>query len=82
MMADPRYWKATRRLTLGLLLVWCFMTFGLSWFSSALNDYELFGFPAGFYMSAQGTLLVYLGLIWYYNRRMRQIDREFGVAED
>ena len=81
-MADQRYWKATRRLTLGLLLIWCFMTFGLSWFSSALNDFEIFGFPAGFYMSAQGTLLVYLCLIWYYNHRMRQIDRKFGVAED
>jgi putative solute:sodium symporter small subunit len=81
-MAAPGYWKATRRLTVGLLLIWCFMTFGLSWFSSALNEWELFGFPAGFYMSAQGTLLVYLGLIWYYNRRMRQIDRKFGVAED
>lgn len=80
-MNRGRYWQATQRLTAGLLVLWCAATFGLAWFSDELNALDLFGFPAGFYMSAQGTLLIYLGMIWYYNRRMREIDREHGVEE-
>ena len=37
------------------------------------------GFPLGFYMAAQGSPVIYPGLIWHCNRRMRQIETEFGI---
>lgn len=76
------YWRKTRRLTISLLVLWLVITFVMSWFSREINAMVIFGFPLGFYMSAQGILVVYLGMIWFYNRRMRQLDAEFGIDNE
>lgn len=76
------YWRKTRRITLFLLLIWIGSTFGLIWFARELNQFNLFGFPLGFYGAAQGVLLVYLGIIWLYNRWMKRLDAEFGVDSE
>jgi putative solute:sodium symporter small subunit len=76
------YWLQTRRLTFSLLLVWVAVIFGLSWFADELNSSSLFGFPLGFYMAAQGSLFIFLGLIWFYNRKMRKVDGELGIADE
>jgi putative solute:sodium symporter small subunit len=39
------------------------------------------GFPFAFYMGAQGSLIIYVVVIWYYARRMNQLDLEYGVHE-
>lgn len=81
-MIPDLYWRKTRRLTLTLLVVWLLITFGLAWFARELNEISIFGFPLGFYMAAQGTLIIYLLLIWYYNRRMRRLEEEFGIDDE
>ncbi len=82
MMDSNLYWRKTRSLTLVLLGVWVMITFGFAWFARDLNEFSLFGFPLGFYMAAQGTLVIYLFLIWIYNRRMRQLEEEFGIDDE
>ena len=82
MKLTDAYWKKTRRLTLTLLIIWVLVTFVLSWFSSWLNQWQFLSFPLGFYMAAQGSLLLYLLLIWIYNRRMRQLDAEYGIDDE
>jgi len=81
MKARDLYWHKTRRLTLGLLVLWFLVTFVLNWFARELNQFQLFGFPLGFYLGAQGLLFIYLLIIWYYNRRMRKLDAEFGIED-
>ena len=76
------HWKKTRRLTFILLFFWIFVTFGLTWFSRSINEVVILGFPLGFYMAAQGALVIYLLIIWWYNRQMKKLDAEFGVEED
>ena len=76
------YWQKTRRLTLVLLTIWVGITFVLSWFSDWLNQWQFLSFPLGFYMAAQGSLLVYLLLIWIYNHRMHQLDAEYGIDDE
>ena len=76
------HWQKTRRLTFILLFFWIFVTFGLTWFSRSINEVVILGFPLGFYMAAQGALVVYLLIIWWYNRQMKKLDAEFGVEED
>jgi len=78
----PAYWQRTRRLTLALLLLWLVVTFVVSWFAPQLNEIVIFGFPLGFYMDAQGVLVIYLAIIWFYNRRMRQLEAEYGVTDE
>ncbi|MBL0352092.1 MAG: DUF4212 domain-containing protein [Candidatus Dechloromonas phosphoritropha] len=81
-MTDDHYWLRTRRLTFGLILIWSVVTFVLTWFAADLNGFSLFGFPLGFYMAAQGNLVIYLALIWYYNRRMRKVEEECGIDDE
>ena len=76
------YWLKTRRLTFVLLFVWVVITFGLGWFADDLNPFSFFGFPLGFYMAAQGSLIIYLALIWFYNRRMRKLDSDLGIDDE
>lgn len=75
------YWKRTLRITGVLLAAWFVVTFVVSYFARELSRLSLFGIPFGFYMGAQGALLIYLLIIWIYVKYMNALDREFGVSE-
>lgn len=75
------YWRATRRLTLGLLVVWGLVTFLPAYYAAPLNRFDFLGFPLGFYLGAQGTLLAYLAIVYYYVRTMKKLDRRYSVGE-
>ena len=82
-MADGNiYWRKTRALTITLLLLWLVVTFLMSWFARELNEIVIFGFPLGFYMGAQGVLVFYLAIIWFYNYQMRKLDAEFNIDDE
>jgi putative solute:sodium symporter small subunit len=74
------YWQATLRKTALLLAIWFIATFVIAYFARDLS-FNFFGWPFAFYMGAQGSLIVYMLIIWYYARSMNQMDKEFGVAE-
>jgi putative solute:sodium symporter small subunit len=74
------YWKRNLRLTSVLLAIWFVVTFVVAWFARELNTIEIIG-PVGFYMGAQGALIVYVLIIWYYAHTMNQLDKKFGVHE-
>lgn len=74
------YWRRNLKLTAALLAVWFCATFVVAWFARELNAIELIG-PLGFYMGAQGSLIVYVAIIWFYARRMNELDRAYGVQE-
>jgi putative solute:sodium symporter small subunit len=76
------HWRKTRRLTFLLIVFWMLVTFGLTWFARSINEIVILGFPLGFYMAAQGALVLYLLIIWWYNRQMRKLDAEFGIEVD
>ena len=79
---NDRYWLRTQRLTYVLLVVWAAITFGLSWYADELNPFKLFAFPLGFYMAAQGSMIIFLALVWFYNRRMKRLERELGINNE
>lgn len=76
------YWQGSLRLTGVLLAVWFSVTMLTAWFAESLNRFVVLGFPLGFYMGAQGSLIVYLLIIWHYGRTMNQRDLAAGVIED
>lgn len=84
MQLSPRhheYWHKNLRLTAVLLAIWFVVTFVVIYFAPQLNEIVIFGFPFAFYMGAQGSLIIYVLIIWYYARRMNQLDKEYGVEE-
>lgn len=74
------YWSRNLSLTGVLLAIWFVATFVVSWFARELNDIIIIG-PVGFYMGAQGALIIYVLIIWYYAKRMNEMDKEYGVHE-
>lgn len=76
------YWTRTQQITISLLTLWLVVTFVMNWYARELNETIIFGFPLGFYMGAQGILFIYLGIIWYYNRKMRQLDIDFDIENE
>ncbi len=76
-----QYWFKTLGLTGLLLGAWSVITFVVPFFSEQLNQFTLMGLPLGYFMGAQGSLLLYLVLIGVYAHLMNRLDRRFGVDE-
>lgn len=76
------YWRKNLRVTAVLLAIWFVVTFIASFFSRELNAIDFMGFPLGFYMGAQGSLIIYVLIIAFYAWYMNRLDRSHGVHED
>jgi putative solute:sodium symporter small subunit len=75
-----RYWQKNLNITAVLMAIWFVVTFAASYFARDLN-FTFFGWPFSFWMGAQGSLVIYVLIIWFYARYMNQLDQEHGVAE-
>ncbi len=76
------HWAKTRTLMWICLVVWAVFSFLIHMFVGYLNQITFFDFPLGFYMAAQGSLIVFVVLIFWYAARQNAIDEEFGAGED
>ena len=74
------YWRRNLRITGILLAIWFVVTFVIGYYARDLN-FNFFGWPFSFYMGAQGSLIIYVAIIWYYAHYMNKLDHEFGVEE-
>jgi putative solute:sodium symporter small subunit len=75
------YWHRNLVITTILMIVWFIATFVEGWYARELNSITFLGFPLGFYMSAQGSLIIYVVIIFIYARYMNSLDKVFGVQE-
>ena len=75
------YWRKTLVVTAILLGIWFIATFIVGWNARALNEITIIGFPLGFYMSAQGSLIIYVVIIGVYALYMKKLDKEYNVDE-
>ncbi len=80
--AKERHWAKTRNLTIGVLVVWAIFAFILPWNAKALNEISFLGFPLGYYLIVQGSLIVFVILIFFQNWRQDAIDDEAGVGDE
>ena len=77
------YWKENLSLLAKLLIVWFAVSFGAGiLFVDVLDNIHFFGFKLGFWFAQQGSIFVFVILIFYYAVKMAALDREFGVEED
>ena len=76
------YWRANLALLRKLLLIWLVVSLG---FGIALADwldqFQILGFKLGFWFSQQGSMLVFIVLIFFYSWRMNVIDKKFDVDD-
>ena len=76
------YWNKTRGLMLTMLALWFVFGFLVHMFVEPLNTIVILGFPLGFYMAAQGSLIAFVVMLFWFARKQNAIDEEHGVAED
>jgi putative solute:sodium symporter small subunit len=76
-----RHWASTRNLTLLVLVIWFIFAFVLPWNAKALNEFSFLGFPLGYYFPVQGSLIVFVLLIFFQNWRQDKIDEEAGMSD-
>lgn len=76
------YWRANLKLLGKLLAVWFVVSFGFGiLLQPFLDQFQFFGFKLGFWFAQQGSIYVFIALIFVYSHRMRKIDRDFGVED-
>lgn len=80
--SSERHWQRTSALMWKMLGMWAFFSFIIHMFAIALNKIVILGFPMGFYMAAQGSLIVFVAALFWFSKAQDKIDREEGFAED
>ena len=77
-----QHWAETRSLTTWILILWFIFSMGIFFFANSLNSLTFFGWPFGFYMAAQGSLVIFVVLIVVLNAKQEKIDDKYGLAEE
>ncbi len=77
------YWRKNLQTLVILLVIWFLVSFGFGiiW-AEELNAFQLGGYKLGFWFAQQGSIFVFVILIFVYVIRMNRLDKEFGVNED
>lgn len=76
------YWSRTRNLMYAILAAWFFFSFLIHYFAPQLNHIKILGFPMGYYMAAQGSLIAFVLMCVWNAKAQDKIDREFGVQDE
>ena len=76
------YWQANIRLVLGLLSIWFLVSFGCGiLFVDFLDQFQFFGFNLGFWFAQQGSIYVFVILIFVYIHRIKKLEQIFDKDE-
>lgn len=77
------YWRRNITLMVRLMLIWFAVSYGCGiLLFDFLNQIQIGGYKLGFWFAQQGSLFVFIALIFYYARKMAALDREFDVDQD
>lgn len=77
------YWKETIALIRNVLIVWFLCSFGAGiLFAPALNSIHIGGYPLGFWFAQQGSIYIFVVLIFVYAKLIGNLDKKYDVDED
>ena len=80
--SNKAYWRANLRLMAWLLSIWFAVSYGCGiLFVDQLDQFHFGGFRLGFWFAQQGSIYVFVVLIFFYVWRMNRLDREYNVEE-
>lgn len=76
------YWKENLKYLVILLIIWFLVSYGAGIiFKDALNNIKFGGFKLGFWFAQQGSIYVFVVLIFVYVRIMNKLDKKYGYDE-
>ena len=81
MSNKERHWEKTKGLMVLTLVIWFVFSIVIFMFGESLNNGSFLGYPLAYYMCAQGSIVIFVVLIFWFANRQEKIDEEFGFAE-
>ena len=81
MSNKERHWGKTKNLMIITLIIWFIFSILIFTFGEEMNTLSFLGYPLAYYMSAQGSIVIFVVLIFWFANRQEKIDEEFGFAE-
>ncbi len=81
MSNKERHWEKTKGLMILTLAIWFVFSIVIFMFGEGLNNGSFLGYPLAYYMCAQGSIVIFVVLIFWFANRQEKIDEEFGFAE-
>jgi putative solute:sodium symporter small subunit len=81
MSNKERHWEKTKGLMFLTLAIWFVFSIVIFMFGESLNNGSFLGYPLAYYMCAQGSIVIFVVLIFWFANRQEKIDEEFGFAE-
>jgi putative solute:sodium symporter small subunit len=83
MIDRKAYWRENLRLMAGCLFVWFLVSYGFGiLLVDVMNKIPLGGYKLGFWFAQQGSMYIFVALIFFYVARMNKLDRKYNVQED
>ena len=80
---NQKYWKSNIKIVFSLLIIWFVSSFGFGiLFSDYLDQFQLGGFKLGFWFAQQGSIYVFVVLIFLYVWLMKRLDKRLSEEED
>ena len=80
---NKKYWKSNLKIVFSLLIIWFVSSFGFGiLFSDYLDQFQLGGFKLGFWFAQQGSIYVFVILIFLYVWLMKRLDKSLSEEED
>jgi len=77
------YWKENLSLMIKLMVIWFVVSFGCGiLLVDVLNQIQIGGYKLGFWFAQQGAVYTFVVLIFYYTKKMGQLDRKYGVDDE
>lgn len=76
------YWRENKNLMYVIMLIWFVVSYLAAIFASYLNNISIIGFPLGYYMGAQGSLIAFVILNYLYSKKMTELDKKYGLEEE
>ena len=80
--SERAYWSENIRLLVTLMAIWFTVSFGAGiLFRDFLDQFSLGGYPLGFWFAQQGSIYVFIALIFYYTWKMKKIERKYDLDD-
>lgn len=82
MEGNTTYWSENLRLILLCLAIWFVVSFGFGLLLvEPLNAIRLGGYKLGFWFAQQGSIYTFVGLVFWYTKKMNELDKKYNVEE-
>ena len=80
---SDQYWKSNIKIVSSLLVIWFIASFGFGIiFSDILDQYRVGGFKLGFWFAQQGSIYIFIVLVFVYVHLMNKLDRKYAKIEE